>query len=210
MSNTIYTIGHSNHPPEKFLGLLKGAEIELLVDVRSRPYSRWAPYANPGDLKSMLEAASIGYLFLGKELGGRPLDPDCYDSQTGKPDYQAMQNRAAFRQGLDRLMEEMERHRVCIMCAEEDPSACHRNFLVADALRRHSVEILHIRATGQIQKSDEDLRKEKTCVGEGQLELPLRDDRHLSDGRPKTIPAHPHSSQNNIGPTEPRNASDQI
>lgn len=172
MNSTVHTIGHSNHPPEKFLGLLQAADIELLVDVRSRPYSRWAPYANPGDLKSMLEAASIGYLFLGKELGGRPLDPDCYDSQTGKPDYQAMQNRAAFRQGLDRLMEEMERHRVCIMCAEEDPSACHRNFLVADALRRHGVEILHIRGTGQIQ-TDDDLHKKKAKVGTNQLELPL-------------------------------------
>jgi uncharacterized protein (DUF488 family) len=58
------------------------------------------------------------------------------------------------------------------MCAEEDPSFCHRDLLVGEGLRREGVKILHIRGTGQIQ-TDEELWKEKSRVGTNQLSLPL-------------------------------------
>jgi len=32
---TVYTIGHSNHPLESFLGLLRQQGIRALIDVRS-------------------------------------------------------------------------------------------------------------------------------------------------------------------------------
>jgi len=61
-----------------------------------------------------------------------------------------------------------------MMCAEEDPSFCHRNLLVGEGLRRRGIQILHIRGNGQIQ-TDEELWKEKTGVGANQLQLPLGD-----------------------------------
>jgi len=172
MDNAVYTIGHSNHLPDTFVRLLTEAEIEVLVDVRSNPSSLWASYANPHDLKQILKAAGIQYLYLGSMLGGRPSDPDCYNSQTGKADYQAMQNKELFQRGLNRLLEGLKKYRICVMCAEEDPSSCHRNFLVGEGLRREGIQMLHIRGTGQIQ-TDEELWKEKAGVGVNQLQLPL-------------------------------------
>jgi uncharacterized protein (DUF488 family) len=111
---------------------------------------------------------------MGDMLGGRPTDPDCYDSQTGKPNYEAMQNKELFQQGLSMLMEGLKKYRICVMCAEEDPSLCHRNLLVGEGLRRKGVQVLHIRGNGRIQ-TDEELWKEKAGVGANQLQLPRGD-----------------------------------
>lgn len=172
MNNAIYTIGHSNHSPEKFVQLLTDAKIEILVDVRSNPGSPWVLHANPRDLKRILQTANIRYIYLGDLLGGRTSDPDCYDLQTGKADYQAMRNKESFQRGLRQLLEDTGEYRVCIMCAEEDPSSCHRNLLVSEGLRQRDVQILHIRGNGRIQ-TDEELWKEKVGVGVNQLQLPM-------------------------------------
>jgi uncharacterized protein (DUF488 family) len=172
MDSVVYTIGHSNHSPDTFVRLLTEAKIEVLVDVRSNPGSPWTSYANPHDLKHILKAAGIQYLYLGGVLGGRPNDLACYNPQTGKVDYQLIQNKESFQQGLSRLLKALKKYRVCVMCAEEDPTSCHRNLLVGESLRREDVQILHIRGTGQIQ-TDEELRKDKTGVGVNQLSLPL-------------------------------------
>ena len=172
MDSTVYTIGHSNHSPDTFVRLLTEVKVEVLVDVRSNPGSPWTSYANPHDLKQILKAAGIQYLYLGDMLGGRPSDPDCYNPQTGKMDYQLIQNKESFQRGLSRLLEGLKKYRVCVMCAEEDPSSCHRNLLVGESLRREGVQILHIRGSGQIQ-TDEELWKERARVGANQLSLPL-------------------------------------
>ena len=172
MNNSIYTIGHSNHSSEIFIRLLTEAKIEVLIDIRSSPSSQWALYANPHDLKRILKTVGIQYLYLGDMLGGRPDDPSCYNSYTGKADYDQIRNKALFRQGVSRLIEGLKKYRICLMCAEEDPSSCHRNLLVGDSLRREGIQVLHIRGTGQIQ-TDEELWKEKTGVGANQLSLPL-------------------------------------
>jgi len=172
MEGSIYTIGHSNHLPETFVRLLTQAEIEVLVDIRSNPGSQWASYANPRDLERILGAAGIQYIYLGNMLGGHPNDPECYKPQTGKADYKAMQNKESFKQGINKLLEVMKTYRICVMCAEENPSSCHRNLLVSESLRREDVRILHIRGTGQIQ-TDEELWKENAGVGKNQLPLPM-------------------------------------
>ena len=166
----IYTIGHSNHTKERFLDLLIGANIEVLVDVRSNPNSRWATFANRDSLKEILESARIQYIYLGDMLGGRPSDSDSYDQQTGKADYQAIREKEYFRRGIKRILGRLRRHRVCIMCAEEDPTSCHRNLLVAESLRQAGMIVFHIRGDGRIQ-TDEDLWKEKVRVASNQYQL---------------------------------------
>ena len=172
MDKVFYTIGHSNHSPETFVRLLTKAKIEILVDIRSNPGSPWASYANPYDLKQLLKTVGIQYLYLGDMLGGRPSDPNCYNPQTGKADYQLIQNKESFQRGINRLLECMKNYRTCIMCTEENPSSCHRNLLVGESLRRQRVQILHIRGSEQIQ-TDEELWKEKAGVAVNQLQLPL-------------------------------------
>ena len=154
--------------------MLTGASIEIVVDVRSHPSSHWVSHANPLDLKRILELGGVHYLYLGDMLGGHPNDPSCYNPQTGKADHEVIQGKGSFQQGLSTLLESLRKQRVCIMCAEEDPSFCHRNLLIGEELRRKGIQVLHIRGNGQIQ-TDEELWKEKAGVGINQLQLPLGD-----------------------------------
>src|SRR5258708_34577502 len=50
----LYTVGHSNHPIEKFIGLLTANGITAVADVRSRPFSRRHPQFNKERLAAQL------------------------------------------------------------------------------------------------------------------------------------------------------------
>jgi uncharacterized protein (DUF488 family) len=147
--NILYTIGHSNHTIEKFVDLLKQHKIEVVADVRSAPYSRYCPQFNKDILAARLEAAGVGYMFLGKELGGRPDDPCCYEN--GRVNFQLVAERKEFREGLQRLLAEALKYRVAIMCAEKDPLDCHRTILVCRSLKGESIQIKHILGDGGIE-----------------------------------------------------------
>jgi uncharacterized protein (DUF488 family) len=69
---TIFSIGHSNQSVEAFLSLLQQHEIQVLVDVRSSPYSKYVPHFNSTPLAATLKRTGIKYMFMGQELGGRP------------------------------------------------------------------------------------------------------------------------------------------
>lgn len=69
---TIYTIGHSVHLVDRFVELLQEQQIDVLADIRSTPSSRFSPQFNRDRLKDALITRGIKYVFLGKELGGRP------------------------------------------------------------------------------------------------------------------------------------------
>lgn len=144
----IYTIGHSNHPPEKFLGLLHRHGIEVVADVRSRPYSRFSPHFNRDALMRLLEEGGIRYLFLGRELGGKPRDLDRPHVEEVVWDY--LRSRPQFKEGLDRLLAEARTARLCLLCAEADPARCHRGQLLAPELMARGAEVRHILADGGV------------------------------------------------------------
>lgn len=150
--NRVYTIGHSTHPIEKLIALLKQHGITALADVRSRPYSRMNPQFNREELKDALKRNDIAYVFLGKELGARTEDPSCYVN--GKVSYERLAQTELFRQGLERVEEGMRRYRVALMCAEKDPLACHRTILVARHLRARGVEVEHILENGTLENHE--------------------------------------------------------
>ncbi|MGQ9920934.1 MAG: DUF488 domain-containing protein [Desulfobacca sp.] len=126
----IFTIGHGNHDWETFLALLRTHGITLVVDVRSSPYSRYTPHFSKAPLKQALAAAGIGYLFLGRELGGQSAAAEFYD-QDGHVLYDRLVASAAFREGLAAVRQHGATARVALLCGEEDPSHCHRR-LVAE------------------------------------------------------------------------------
>jgi uncharacterized protein (DUF488 family) len=76
--NMVYTIGHSNITQESFIEILKSFKIQLVVDVRSSPYSKYVPYFNRENINKSLKENSIRYLFLGNYLGGKPKDEKYY------------------------------------------------------------------------------------------------------------------------------------
>lgn len=149
----ILTIGHSNHSPEHFLALLRGAGVTAVADVRSAPYSRHMPHFSREPLAALLRKAGVAYVFLGRELGGRPDSRALYSN--GSADYERMACTEAFRRGLDRVMDGARRHRIALMCSEQDPLDCHRCLLVARRLRERGHRVGHILADGRIEPHEE-------------------------------------------------------
>jgi uncharacterized protein (DUF488 family) len=151
MSDVIYTIGHSTHPLEQFLALLREHRIEVLVDVRSQPYSRFAPQFNREVLGPAVEQAGFKYRHLGDTLGGRPADERAYRPD-GSADYQKMAKLPAYREGLALLERGSRFHRLAVMCSEGNPLACHRHQLLARTLVEDGWRVVHILRDGRLQE----------------------------------------------------------
>ena len=162
----IFTVGHSNVPVEDLVGLLKTNDIQLLVDVRSVPFSKHASQFNRDNIKWELRNQQIEYLFMGEELGGRPRGSDFY-SVDGTISYARVAQSQRFLAGIEKLISEATELRVAIMCSEENPGKCHRSKLIAAVLRERGIEVLHIRRNGETQ-NDEALGYE---ISRGQMKL---------------------------------------
>ncbi len=154
----LYTIGHSNHPIERFLGLLQPHGITAVADVRSTPYSRFNPQYRREKLQAALAGVGVQYVFLGQELGARSQDPACYDAE-GRVSYAKLARTELFRNGLQRLITGMADHRISLMCAEREPLECHRTILVARELVREGVPVTHILADGTLESHEHALQR---------------------------------------------------
>lgn len=147
---TLWSVGHSNHALETFIALLRQHAIAQLVDVRTAPYSRHWPQFNRDDLAYHLNAAGIMYIFLGRELGGKP-DDLSLRGPTGLPDYDAIAATPLYRAGLERLKTLGAERRTAFMCSEGDPAHCHREKLVARSLRAEGWQVRHILGDGTVR-----------------------------------------------------------
>lgn len=145
---TIFSIGHSTNQVNRFIELLQSAHITAVADVRTSPFSRHCPHFNKAELQSELRQAGIAYVFLGKELGGRPQSKDFYTE--GVADYGKMKNSASFVDGLSRLINGAKKHRIALMCSEGHPLDCHRCLLVGRELDRQKITVQHILPNGKI------------------------------------------------------------
>ena len=144
-----FTIGHSTRPIEEFAALLKAAEIELVVDVRTVPRSRTNPQFNRDVLPASLAPHGVAYEHL-PELGGlrglqRNVSPDvnAFWDNASFHNYADYAMSAEFRSGLEKLRELGRATRSSVMCAEAVWWQCHRQ-LIADALVARGIEVRHI------------------------------------------------------------------
>ena len=143
----ILTVGHSNHDESEFIELLQGAGIQLIADVRRYPGSRRQPHFERSALAALLREAGIDYRWLGESLGGRRRpSPDStndgWESEQFRGYADHMQT-DEFRRGLDRLETLASAGATAIMCAEAEPSRCHRG-LLSDALLLRGWQVLHV------------------------------------------------------------------
>ena len=145
----IFSIGHSNHSLDKFLSLLESSKINMVVDVRSAPFSRMFPQFNQDTLKKSLGENLIGYLFLGDQIGGRSNDPEDY--LDGQVLYKALAQKEGFKTGIERLKEGSAKYRIALMCSEKEPLDCHRTLLVSQALASREIPVGHIHADGTVE-----------------------------------------------------------
>lgn len=161
---TLYTVGHSNHTAEALLALLAAHGIGCVVDVRSRPYSRWPQFGRER-MVAWLRAGGVDYVWMGDSLGGRPEDPALLGPD-GAPDYDAMARDPAFLDGLDALLRRLDRPaRVAVLCSEGDPARCHRERLIAPAAQARGVTVRHILRDGTL--ADEVANGEAKQLGLG-------------------------------------------
>jgi uncharacterized protein (DUF488 family) len=159
----VYTVGHSNHPIEKFVSLLTANRISAVADVRSRPFSRHHPQFNKDRLAAKLEQHGVAYIFVGKELGARSDDPSCYED--GKVQYPRLAATPLFKAGIERVLLSAAKQRVALMCAEKEPLDCHRTLLVGRALQATGVSVVHILADASVEAQHQTMSRLIDMVG---------------------------------------------
>jgi len=145
-AGTIFTVGHSTLPIERFMQLLKTYGVECLLDIRTVPKSRHNPQFNGEALGKSLAEAGIDYRAL-SSLGGlrhaRKDSPNTGWRNKSFRGYADHMQTPEFQEGLRDLIETGRKARVAIMCAEAVPWRCHRS-LVADALNARGIPVVEI------------------------------------------------------------------
>ncbi len=132
----VYTIGYGDRKFDDFVELLKRFGIELIIDIRRFPTSKWPEFVKE-NLQRALSAKGISYVHI-RELGGY------------RGGYRAYTRTQEFKQALRELMELTREKPSAIMCVESSPSACHRRF-IASELKRRRWKIMHIVGNGKQQ-----------------------------------------------------------
>jgi uncharacterized protein (DUF488 family) len=153
----IYTIGHSNHEIETFINLLKTAKIDMIVDVRSAPFSKMYPHFNRDTLESVLKDNKIGYLFLGDLIGGRSRNRSDYEN--GQVVYSRLASKDDYQATIKRVLDGSAKFQIALMCSEKEPLDCHRTLLVSQSLSDRGVEVAHIHADGKIESQSDVLNR---------------------------------------------------
>lgn len=144
----IFSIGHSNHKAEFFISLLKTHKVDLVIDVRSRPYSRYNPQFNQKTLSESLRREEIEYEFLGDSLGGLRSEEEC--DEKGYPIPEIVYQTSAWKEGTNSLLSLAENHVCAVMCSEHNFKQCHRHTLIEPYLRKKSVNMIHINRDGSL------------------------------------------------------------
>lgn len=152
---TIFTIGHSTRTIPEFVALLRQVDVDLLVDVRSIPWSRATPQFNLDVLPVSLAAEGIGYQHL-FALGGRrhhlkgaPPSTNTFWRVLAFRNYADYAETGAFRAGFAELVALAATHCCAIMCAEAVWWRCHRR-IITDYLLAYGVPVEHIMALGTV------------------------------------------------------------
>ncbi len=125
----LFTIGYEGKSLDAFINVLKGNEIELLVDVRRNPVSR-KPGFSKNCMKARLESEGIEYVHmpaLGIETARR-------QSLKTNLDYESLfewyEDEILAREGttIERLVSFLSIYQnVALTCYESDPAMCHRS-----------------------------------------------------------------------------------
>ena len=150
IQTTLYSIGHGQKTLEEFYEELTSFNIQYVIDVRSSPYSKWAPQYNQREIAQYLRNNNIVYAYMGNIIGGRPINDLCYDLE-GHFDYEKMAQESSFKKGLNRLVNANEKQfNVAVMCSESDPALCHRSKLIGRELyENYHINMKHIVSAGK-------------------------------------------------------------
>ncbi len=165
---TIYTIGHSNRSIDEFIRLLKKFRIEVLVDVRRFPSSKFDHFRQE-NLRKALQDNGIEYIWI-QELGGyrkRVLEnsPNIAIKSEGFRNYADYMLTDEFRNAVEKLAEVARGKRACIMCAEKLYWRCHRMLISDFLVAIYRLDVIHILDLSNIRKHKVSRYARKTPQG---------------------------------------------
>lgn len=128
----IFTLGHSNHSWDEFVGILKSWRIHAIVDVRRYPNSQKFPQFNQGILRKELQKLGIVYFWMGDLLGAFRTEGYEMYMETGE-----------YQKGIHQTAELGVRSRTCLLCSEKKFTGCHRMH-IANSLTESGFKVIHI------------------------------------------------------------------
>lgn len=151
---SLLSYGHGTADAAEILEQLHGADVDLVVDVRSYPGSRRNPHVARERMTEWLPAGGIDYVWSGEQLGGRrKMTPDAaQDTVWRHPafrSYAAWMRTPEFGAGIERLLQLASQQTVAFMCSETVWWKCHRR-MIADFLTvARGVEVRHLMHDGR-------------------------------------------------------------
>lgn len=151
------TFGHGTLEASDLTRLLRGAGVELLVDVRRYPASRNNPSTSREVLPGLLSEAGIDYRWDGR-LGGRrtlskeqdEASPDTWWDVLAFRAYADWTRSAEFNKALPELLEDDRRQVTAIMCSESVWWRCHRRLISDVMVLGHGREATHLMQSGTL------------------------------------------------------------
>lgn len=123
----IYTIGYQKNTFKQIEQIMDDKDIDLLVDVRSWPYSR-NPMKQEFNKNRLQEFLEEKYLWIGNLCGGKsgmPVSEKC----------------------IIKINEDLHYGRgfnLLLMCMENHPCDCHRMYDISRRLMKIGVEVIHL------------------------------------------------------------------
>ncbi len=159
MMAAIATIGVYGFDRESYLEALRGAGVELVLDVRQRRGVRGAEYAwaNAKRLQAALAEAGIRYQHLPELAPTTSMREAQYreDDRLGEgkrnrthlaPEYRRRYTEEVLEPAdLESVVRFIGRSRAALMCVERDPEACHRSLVTARLHEEFGFEVLDLR-----------------------------------------------------------------
>jgi len=120
----IHTIGYQAFSLDLVLTIMKESNIDILVDVRSWPFSR-NPMKQEFNRNRLEETLGQSYIWLGPICGGKngPVKAACISK-------------------LTKLVS--AGHHLLLMCMEAQPKDCHRYYDISKQLEECKIHVHHI------------------------------------------------------------------
>ena len=140
----IYTIGHSNYSMERFVEMLRKYKIDVVVDIRGTPYSKYNTQYNKEALYNSLKELDFKYIYMGREFAAQRDNKLIYTWE-GYSDFEKVINEPSFINGVERLKKGLAKgYRIVLLGAKQDPVNCHRFALVGRELYKRGFDVKHI------------------------------------------------------------------
>lgn len=129
---------------DEFFTMLKQYDINVLIDVRSVPFSKYANQFNSDNLKLFLKERGIYYIYMGKNLGARWFQKNLL-FEDGKVNFEKVKKTKEFQEGILRIQNGVDKgYTIALMCSEEEALNCHRFVLISPVLAERGYQVYHI------------------------------------------------------------------